>query len=421
MRPLKLRTLVTTAAALAMVTLSMASPPADAQPYPAQLGPRPFYLVDQLEPGPLKTRLQNCSDRPFFVKKDFSIGHRGAALQFPEHTLESYKAAARMGAGILECDVTITSDLELVCRHAQCDLHTTTNILATDLADSCLRPPDYDSETPFADVKCCTTDITLAEYKRLCGKMDASGGPESETLEEYLGGTADFRTDLYSTCGTVLSHAESIRLIRSLNRKFTPELKSPDAEAGLPDRITQEEYAQKLIDEYVAAGIPPEFVWAQSFNLEDVLYWIDAEPGFGGQAVFLEPRYDLMDESDPSADGLEPTMDELAASGVQVIAPPLWVLLREVDGEIVPSRYAESAVAAGLDIIAWTTERSGRIVEDVKEGGQSFYYLSTLESIENDGAILQTLDVLARDVGVLGVFSDWPATTTFYANCMDLD
>jgi len=27
---------------------------------------------------------------------------------------------------------------------------------------------------------------------------------------------------------------------------------------------------------------------------------------------------------------------------------------------------------------------------------------------------------LARDVGVIGVFSDWPATTTFYANCRKL-
>ena len=26
----------------------------------------------------------------------------------------------------------------------------------------------------------------------------------------------------------------------------------------------------------------------------------------------------------------------------------------------------------------------------------------------------------ARDVGVLGVFSDWPATTTFYASCMGM-
>ena len=34
-----------------------------------------------------------------------------------------------MGAGIVECDVTFTKDKQLVCRHAQNDLHTTTNIL----------------------------------------------------------------------------------------------------------------------------------------------------------------------------------------------------------------------------------------------------------------------------------------------------
>ena len=29
------------------------------------------------------------------------IGHRGAALQFPEHTKESYEAAARMGVSFV--------------------------------------------------------------------------------------------------------------------------------------------------------------------------------------------------------------------------------------------------------------------------------------------------------------------------------
>lgn len=29
-------------------------------------------------------------------------------------------------------------------------------------------------------------------------------------------------------------------------------------------------------------------------------------------------------------------------------------------------------------------------------------------------------DVLAQEVGVLGVFPDWPATVTYYANCKGL-
>jgi glycerophosphoryl diester phosphodiesterase len=42
------------------------------------------------------------------------------------------------------------------------------------------------------------------------------------------------------------------------------------------------------------------------------------------------------------------------------------------------------------------------------------------EVINNDGDMMQVLDVLAQQVGVIGVFSDWSATTTYYANCMNL-
>ncbi|HCB38640.1 MAG TPA: glycerophosphodiester phosphodiesterase, partial [Gammaproteobacteria bacterium] len=50
-----------------------------------QLGPRPFYLLEELDDSALKQALKQCEKGPFF-KTDFSIGHRGAALQFPEHT-----------------------------------------------------------------------------------------------------------------------------------------------------------------------------------------------------------------------------------------------------------------------------------------------------------------------------------------------
>ena len=391
-----------------------------------QLGPRPFYLVDKMDQSRLKKKLQQCMDRRIdYEKKAFSIGHRGAALQFPEHTKESYVAAARMGAGILECDVTFTSDGELVCRHAQCDLHTTTNIVATDLAEKCTVPPIIvDGElTNAADIKCCASDLTLAEFKSLCGKMDAAN-TIATTVEEYLDNTANFRTDLYATCGTLVSHKESIELFDRLDAGMTPELK-----AGDPDDIkdvfgSQEAYAQKMIDEYKAARIKPRKVWAQSFNPADVLYWIKNEPAFGKQAVFLDGRYGLVDPDDPDDPGdpndpENPTLQQIAELGVNVIAPPMWMLLTVENGEIVPSKYARKARAAGLDIITWTTERSGRIVEDVIEGGDTFYYQSTIDALNNDGDILTTIHVLAQEVGVLGIFSDWPATTTFYANCMD--
>ena len=395
-----------------------------------ELGPRPFYLVDAMREGELKDRLTACfGQEP--VRTDFSIGHRGAPMQFPEHTVESNRAAARMGAGILECDVTFTADRELVCRHAQDDLHTTTNILVTDLAGNCtqgFRPAGEDPEAEPATAECRASDITLEEFRTLDGKMDAALA-SAQTAEEYQGGTADWRTDLYTTpsSGTLMTHAESIALFRDLGAKFTPELKAPAVEMPF-DGFSQEDYAQKLVDEYRAAGVPPEDVWLQSFNLQDVLYWIEAEPEFGAQAVYLDDRYEepepmgdsagqVIDPMDPAT--FEPTMQELADMGVRIVAPPTWMLVTlDEAGEIVPSPYAEEARAAGLDIITWTVERSGPLA-----GGGGWYYQSVEAAAQErgDGLIYELIDVLAQDVGVLGIFSDWPATVTFYASCLGLD
>ena len=391
-----------------------------------QLGPRPFYLVERMEDSALKGRLQTCARKILrYSATDFSIGHRGAPLQFPEHTRESYVAAARMGAGIVECDVTFTKDKALVCRHSQCDLHTTTNILATPLAAKCsssFTPAEFDpasgQRTKAAAARCCASDITLAEFKTLSGKMD-SANADARTVEEYLGGTPDFRTDLYATGGTLLTHVESIELFRALGVRMTPELKR--AEVAMPfDGFTQAAYAQLLIDEYVGAGVPPADVFPQSFNLEDVLYWIANSPAHGANAVFLDGRDPVKMHSDPPPAA---EFEGLRALGVATLAPPIATLLRLGEGgrDIVPSEYALRARAAGLRLIAWTLERSGRIAEDVLPNQYAFYYSPILGGLSGDGDVFRIVHALAEGVGVVGLFSDWPATTTFYDNCMRRD
>ncbi|CAA9892150.1 Glycerophosphoryl diester phosphodiesterase [Candidatus Methylobacter favarea] len=373
-----------------------------------QLGPRPFFLVEDMENSELKSALQECSKGPFY-RTDFSIGHRGAALQFPEHTQQSYEAAARLGAGIVECDVTFTKDKELVCRHSQCDLETTTNILDTNLAKKCSVQADFSSATPYKNVKCCTSDITLAEFKTLKGKMDA-GNRNAKTLAEFMNATPGFRTDLYAGNGVLMTHKESIELFKKLGVKMTPELKAPDVEMPF-NGFTQQAYAQKMLNEYKMAGVKAKNVYPQSFNLEDVRYWLANEPEFGSQAVFLE---DLnVPEDSPAALARLPL---LAAEGVKIVAPPMWVLVTlDANHKIIPSDYAKAAKAAGLDIITWTLERSGLL----KDGG-GYYYQSVTDAVKTDGDTLVMLDVLAQDVGILGIFSDWPATVTYYANCMNL-
>lgn len=394
-----------------------------------QVGPRPYYLVEDMDESPLKKKLQSCAEGPF-KRSDFSIGHRGAPLQFPEHTKESYEAAARMGAGILECDVTFTKDKELVCRHDQCDLHTTTNILATELAAKCsvpFSPAEFDANGNLvkpASARCCTSDITLAEFKTLTGKMDAANN-RGRTVAEYMDGTAKWRTDLYAGKGTLLTHKESIALFKQLGVKMTPELKSPMVPMPF-DGFTQENYAQKLVDEYKQAKVPAKNVWPQSFNLADVLYWIKQEPKFGKQAVYLDGRYSVAGFNHRNPATWTPDMNALKAQGVQIVAPPLWMLVEVESGKIVPSLYANMAKAAGLDIITWTFERDGPL----KKGGG--WYYQTLNGlnpnpdsvepavINNDGDMMNVLDVLAKQVGIIGIFSDWPGSVTYYSSCMKL-
>jgi len=373
-----------------------------------QLGPRPFFLVEDMRPSDLKAALKQCTSGPFF-KTNFSIGHRGAALQFPEHTKESYEAGAKMGAGILECDVTFTKDKELVCRHSQCDLHTTTNILATPLAAKCSVPPDLKSETPFAKVQCCTSDITVAEFKTLKGKMDA-GNAKAKTVAEYLDSTANWRTDLYAAKGTLLTHKESIDLFKKLGVKMTPELKA--ASVPMPFKgFTQERYAAKMITEYRQAGVKPGNVFPQSFNHDDVRFWLAKYPAFGNQAVALE---DLNTPADVTA--ATARIPQLVSQGVKIVAPPTWALVTlDANKKIIPSDYAMALKASGVKIITWTLERSGLL----KDGG-GYYYQSITDGIKTDGDTMVLLDVLAKDVGVIGVFTDWAATVTYYANCMCL-
>jgi glycerophosphoryl diester phosphodiesterase len=103
-------TLTLVAAMIALPTVGLT---AHAAQCTVQLGPRPFYLVDQLEEGELKNKLEACVaaiDR--YTHHDFSIGHRGAALQFPEHTQEAYEAGrmparAPCSADVLAQDVGI--------------------------------------------------------------------------------------------------------------------------------------------------------------------------------------------------------------------------------------------------------------------------------------------------------------------------
>ncbi|MGH3431582.1 MAG: glycerophosphodiester phosphodiesterase family protein, partial [Thermocrispum sp.] len=100
------------------------------------------------------------------ASRNLVIGHRGAAGYRPEHTLASYRLAARMGADYVEPDLVATKDGVLVARHEN-EISGT-----TDVADR----PEFAGRkaTKTIDGKevtgWFTEDFTLAELRTLRAK-----------------------------------------------------------------------------------------------------------------------------------------------------------------------------------------------------------------------------------------------------------
>jgi glycerophosphoryl diester phosphodiesterase len=296
-----------------------------------------------------------------------------------------------------------------VCRHSLCDLHTTTNILLhPNLAKKCTVPFTPANKTSPANALCCTSDITTAEFKTLCGKQDGFNA-SALNVKDYQYGTPTWRTELYDTCGTVMTLDSYITLVESLpgHRNFTPELKTPPPQVPMPFHgYTQKQYARDMLDTFIKRGIAPNRVWSQSFNPPDIFQWIKEYPAFGKQAVYLDESGDTPDTY-AAAVKLLPTLKK---KGVKIIAPPINYLLTTANHNktIVPSAYAKAAIAAGLDIVAWTFERSGPLAK--VHDGSEYYYSS-----------IAVLDILANKIKIKGIFSDWSSTVTYFANCFDLE
>ncbi|WP_319459914.1 glycerophosphodiester phosphodiesterase [Micromonospora sp. RTP1Z1] len=109
------------------------------------------------EPGP---------ERPHAADRPIVIGHRGASGYRPEHTLESYRLAIRLGADYIEPDLVSTSDGVLVARHEN-EISGTTDVAARPefAARKATKTIDGVKVTGWF-----TEDFTLAELRTLRAK-----------------------------------------------------------------------------------------------------------------------------------------------------------------------------------------------------------------------------------------------------------
>jgi glycerophosphoryl diester phosphodiesterase len=137
-------------------------------------------LVALLAPTAAVGKKQPKRDGPKRENSPLVIGHRGASGFLPEHTLESYRLAIKLGADYIEPDLVATKDGVLIARHEPFigDTDPATRD-STNVAD---HPEFASRETTkmldgFATTGFFASDFTLAEIKTLGAKQTRGGRP----------------------------------------------------------------------------------------------------------------------------------------------------------------------------------------------------------------------------------------------------
>ena len=111
-------------------------------------------------------------------------------------------------------------------------------------------------------------------------------------------------------------------------------------------------------------------------------------------------------------------MEEAQELGIAFLGPHLNLLLTPQGNRTVASPFAHMLRNAGFHLIPWTLERSAG-KSGAAPGLYGPYYNATAgQSVFEYTDLLDVLHVLRDDVGAAAVFSDFPATTAAFANCV---
>jgi glycerophosphoryl diester phosphodiesterase len=102
------------------------------------------------------------------------IGHRGAAGYLPDHTLQGYRLAIKLGADYIEPDLVATKDGVLIARHEP-NITATTNVADHPEFASRETTRSIDGGTP--ETGWFASDFTLAEIKTLRAKQPRAARP----------------------------------------------------------------------------------------------------------------------------------------------------------------------------------------------------------------------------------------------------
>lgn len=188
-------------------------------------------------------------------KAPLVIGHRGAAGELPEHTLESYQRAIDQGADFIEPDLVLTKDGVLIARHEPV-LDGTTDVAAKfPVGRRTTRNLDGVPTTAYF-----ANDFTLAEIKTL-GAVQSNAARPQQFNGQYRIATLDEVI--------ALAKSESTRLNRTVG--IYPELKHSTFTASLfGANVFEDKLIATLHAAYPNSSEAPVFI--QSFEVSNLQY-----------------------------------------------------------------------------------------------------------------------------------------------------
>lgn len=309
---------------------------------------------------------------PSLVLTPAVVAHRGASGHRPEHTLDAYRTAIRMGVDDIELDLVSTRDGVLVARH-DLELSTTTDVASRAGLAHLRRTRTVDG---VAQRGWFAQDLTLAELKTLAARERMPRTRPANTAYDGAEGVPTLTEVL------AMVAAESLRRGRPVGVLL--ELKHADHHdrAGLPlDEPLLRELARHGLDHPWArvtlmsfeAGILRRLAGRTRLPLVQLL-----EPG---DPVTPE----ALDRIDEYADGIGPHTS--------------MVLPRDpTDATGAPSPLVRDAHRRGLTVHVWTLRGENRFLPRHLRRGDAPDGLGDLTA-----AVRALLDA-----GVDGVITDHP-------------
>nr|WP_300050173.1 glycerophosphodiester phosphodiesterase family protein [uncultured Nocardioides sp.] len=300
------------------------------------------------------------------------VAHRGASGHRPEHTLDAYRTAIRMGVDDIELDLVATRDGVLVARH---DLELSAT---TDVADR--RGLAHLRRTLVVDGAeehgWFVQDLTLPELKTLAARERMPGTRPGNAAYDGAEGVPTL-TEVLAMVG-----AESIRRGRPVGVALELKHAAHHDAAGLPLDVP-------LLRELVRQGLDHPWARVTLMSFEAPVLRRLAERTRLPVVQLLDRGHavtpDELDRIDEYADGLG--------------AHRSLVLPRDAHGAVgAPSSLVRDAHRRGLTVHAWTVRAENRFLPTNLRRGTAVDALGDMA-----GEVRALLDA-----GVDGVITDHP-------------